>query len=90
METKDKQTELSSRTSGSNRISKEDCLQMLKAYCTAVKAVCVTSKQLSLTFQDIYESHWKGEEDIGVITESEDLSCTDYEEKLNDQVSLQR
>uniref|UniRef100_A0A3Q4H9A4 Bridging integrator 2 n=1 Tax=Neolamprologus brichardi TaxID=32507 RepID=A0A3Q4H9A4_NEOBR len=45
-----------------------------------------TSKRLSQTLSDIYESDWDGVKDLAVITESEDLLWNDYEEKINDQL----
>uniref|UniRef100_A0AAQ6IQW3 Bridging integrator 2 n=1 Tax=Anabas testudineus TaxID=64144 RepID=A0AAQ6IQW3_ANATE len=58
----------------------------VKAYYAAVKAVHETSKRLSQTLRDIYESDWNGVEDLAVITDSEDLLWNDYEEKLSDQI----
>ncbi|KAM6927869.1 bridging integrator 2b [Xenentodon cancila] len=86
METKDEQFELCfqnlhKQQNDGNRLFKD-----VKAYYSAVKAVHETSKRLSQTLHDIYESDWKGVEDLGVITESEDLLWNDYEEKIYDQL----
>lgn len=86
METKDEQFELCFNNFNKQQIDGNRLLKDVKAYYTAVKAVHETSKRLSLTLRDIYESDWNGVEDLAVITESEDLLWNDYEEKLSDQI----
>ncbi|KPP66993.1 hypothetical protein Z043_114461, partial [Scleropages formosus] len=85
METKDEQFEqcsqnLNKQQSDGNRLSKD-----IKAYYNAVKVMHETSKRLSQTLKDVYESDWNGGEDLAVIVDSEDLLWNDYEEKLADQ-----
>ncbi|KAM9362181.1 bridging integrator 2b isoform 2-T2 [Symphorus nematophorus] len=86
METKDEQFELCFQSLNKQQIDGNRLFKDVKAYHTAVKAVHETSKRLSQTLRDIYESDWNGVEDLGVITESEDLLWNDYEEKLSDQI----
>ncbi|XP_044072589.1 bridging integrator 2b isoform X2 [Siniperca chuatsi] len=86
METKDEQFELCFQSLNKQQIDGSRLFKDVKAYHTAVKAVHETSKRLSQTLQDIYESDWNGVEDLAVITESEDLLWNDYEEKLSDQI----
>ncbi|XP_030277346.1 bridging integrator 2b isoform X2 [Sparus aurata] len=86
METKDEQFEQCSQSLNKQQIDGNRLFKEVKAYHTAVKAVHDTSKRLSQTLRDIYESDWNGVQDLSVITESEDLLWNDYEEKLNDQI----
>nr|XP_046240796.1 bridging integrator 2b isoform X2 [Scatophagus argus] len=86
METKDEQFELCSQNLNKQQIDGNRLFKDVKAYHAAVKAVHETSKRLSQTLSDIYESDWNGVEDLAVITESEDLLWNDYEEKLSDQI----
>ncbi|KAM8756553.1 bridging integrator 2b isoform 1-T1 [Acanthopagrus schlegelii] len=86
METKDEQFEQCSQSLNKQQIDGNRLFKDVKAYHTAVKAVHETSKRLSQTLRDIYESDWNGVQDLSVITESEDLLWNDYEEKLNDQI----
>nr|XP_019942680.1 PREDICTED: bridging integrator 2-like [Paralichthys olivaceus] len=86
METKDEQFELCFQNLNKQQTDGMRLFKDVKAYHTAVKAVHETSKRLSQTLQDIYESDWNGVEDLAVITESEDLLRNDYEEKLSDQI----
>ncbi|XP_076597386.1 bridging integrator 2b isoform X2 [Chaetodon auriga] len=86
METKDEQFELCFQSLNKQQIDGNRLFKDVKAYHTAVKAVHETSKRLSQTLRDIYESDWSGEGDLSVITASEDLLWNDYEEKLSDQV----
>uniref|UniRef100_A0A665WNP8 Bridging integrator 2-like n=1 Tax=Echeneis naucrates TaxID=173247 RepID=A0A665WNP8_ECHNA len=86
METKDEQFELCFQNLNKQQIDGSRLFKDVKAYHTAVKAVHETSKRLSQTLRDIYESDWDGAEDLAVITESEDLLWNDYEEKLTDQI----
>ncbi|XP_038552906.1 bridging integrator 2b isoform X2 [Micropterus salmoides] len=86
METKDEQFELSFQSLNKQQVDGSRLFKDVKAYHTAVKAVHETSKRLSQTLRDIYESDWNGVEDLAVITESEDLLWNDYEEKLSDQI----
>lgn len=58
----------------------------VKSYFNAVKVMHETSKRLSQTLNDIYESDWDGIENLTSITDNEDLLWNDYEEKLSDQV----
>ncbi|XP_064823724.1 bridging integrator 2-like isoform X1 [Oncorhynchus masou masou] len=86
METKDEQFEqysqnLLKQQNDGGRLSKD-----VKAYFSAVKVMHETSKRLSQTLRDVYESDWQGGEDLSVIMESEDLLWNDYEEKLTDQI----
>ncbi|KAM3878042.1 bridging integrator 2b [Diretmus argenteus] len=86
METKDEQFEqcflnLNKQQTDGGRLFKD-----VKAYYTAVKVMHESSKRLSQTLTDVYESDWNGGEDLTVITESEDLLWTDYEEKVSDQL----
>ncbi|KAG7275904.1 hypothetical protein CRUP_009593 [Coryphaenoides rupestris] len=86
METKDEQFEqcsqnLSKQQADAVRLSKD-----VRAYFTAVKAIHESSKRLSQTLKDIYESDWNGAEDLSDITEKEDLMWNDYEEKISDQI----
>ncbi|XP_041036105.1 bridging integrator 2-like isoform X2 [Carcharodon carcharias] len=57
----------------------------LKAYLNAVRAMHETSKRLSLTLQEVYESDWEGKDELHPIVENNDLLWADYEEKLSDQ-----
>ncbi|KAL4655613.1 bridging integrator 2-like [Arapaima gigas] len=85
METKDEQFEqcsqnLNRQQSDGNRLFKD-----VKAYYNAVKVMHETSKRLSQTLKDVYESDWNGNEDLAAIVDSEDLLWNDFEEKLADQ-----
>ncbi|XP_056220249.1 bridging integrator 2b isoform X2 [Seriola aureovittata] len=86
METKDEQFELCFQNLNKQQMDGGRLFKDVKAYYTAVKAVHETSKRLSQTLRDIYESDWNGAEDLAVITESEDLLWNDYEEKMSDQI----
>ncbi|XP_071350754.1 bridging integrator 2b isoform X2 [Trachinotus anak] len=86
METKDEQFELCFQNLNKQQIDGSRLFKDVKAYHMAVKAVHDTSKRLSQTLRDIYESDWNGAEDLAIITESEDLLWNDYEEKLSDQI----
>ncbi|XP_037639513.1 bridging integrator 2b isoform X1 [Sebastes umbrosus] len=86
METKDEQFEHCSQLLNKQQIDGSRLFKDVRAYHTAVKAVHETSKRLSQTLGDIYETEWNGVEDLTVITESEDLLWNDYEEKLSDQI----
>uniref|UniRef100_A0A8C5GIX6 Bridging integrator 2-like n=1 Tax=Gouania willdenowi TaxID=441366 RepID=A0A8C5GIX6_GOUWI len=86
METKDEQFELCSQNLNKQQIDGSRLFKDVKAYHTAVKAVHETSKRLSLTLRDIYETDWMGVQDLTAITESEDLLWNDFEEKLCDQI----
>ncbi|XP_040890702.1 bridging integrator 2b isoform X2 [Toxotes jaculatrix] len=86
METKDEQFELCFQNLNKQQTDGGRLFKDVKAYYAAVKAVHETSKRLSQTLRDIYESDWNGVEDLAVITESEDLLWNDYEEKLSDQI----
>uniref|UniRef100_H3BI54 Bridging integrator 2 n=1 Tax=Latimeria chalumnae TaxID=7897 RepID=H3BI54_LATCH len=57
----------------------------LKAFLNAVKVMHETSKRLSETMQEVYESDWDGFEDLKSIVTNNDLLWTDYEEKFADQ-----
>ncbi|KAI4900730.1 hypothetical protein NFI96_014375 [Prochilodus magdalenae] len=86
METKDEQFEQCSYNLNKQQTDGTRLFKDVKAYYNAVKVMHDTSKRLSQTLKDIYESDWQGIEDLSVIMESEDLLWNDYEEKLNDQV----
>ncbi|XP_077386520.1 bridging integrator 2b isoform X2 [Festucalex cinctus] len=86
METKDEQFEVCSQNLNKQQIDGSRLLKDVKAYYVAVKAVHETSKRLSQTLRDVYESDWNGVEDLAVIIQSEDLLWNDYEEKMNDQI----
>ncbi|XP_068172111.1 bridging integrator 2b [Antennarius striatus] len=86
METKDEQFELCSQSLNKQQIDGNRLFKDVKAYHMAVKAVHETSKRLSQTLRDVYESDWSGAAELAVITESEDLLWNDYEEKLSDQI----
>ncbi|XP_068598515.1 bridging integrator 2b [Brachionichthys hirsutus] len=86
METKDEQFELCSQSLNKQQIDGNRLFKDVKAYHTAMKAVHDTSKRLSQTLRDVYESDWSGVAELAVITESEDLLWNDYEEKLSDQI----
>uniref|UniRef100_A0A8D3B5F3 Bridging integrator 2b n=1 Tax=Scophthalmus maximus TaxID=52904 RepID=A0A8D3B5F3_SCOMX len=86
METKDEQFELCFQNLNRQQIDGGKLFKDVKAYHAAVKAVHETSKRLSQTLRDVYESDWNGVEDVAVITESEDLLWNDYEEKMSDQI----
>ncbi|CAL8341014.1 unnamed protein product [Lota lota] len=86
METKDEQFEqcslnLSKQQADGVRLTKD-----VRAYFTAVKAIHESSKRLSQTLKYVYESEWKGGEDLSDIVEKEDLMWNDYEEKMSDQI----
>ncbi|XP_051996242.1 bridging integrator 2-like [Xyrauchen texanus] len=86
METKDEQFEESSANLNKQQADGIRLYKDVKAYYNAVKVMHESSKRLSQTLKDIYESDWHGLEDLPVIMESEDLLWNDYEEKLSDQV----
>ncbi|KAM4581769.1 bridging integrator 2b [Fundulus diaphanus] len=86
METKDEQFELCFQNLNKQQIDGNRLFKDVKAYYAAVKTVHETSKRLSMTLRDIYESDWNGVEDLAVITESEDLLWNDFEEKISDQL----
>ncbi|XP_028262048.1 bridging integrator 2b [Parambassis ranga] len=86
METKDEQFELCFQNLNKQQIDGSRLFKDVKAYYTAVKGVHETSKRLSQTLREIYETDWDGVQDLAVITESEDLLWNDFEEKLNDQI----
>ncbi|KAG9353501.1 hypothetical protein JZ751_018153 [Albula glossodonta] len=75
-----KQLSRAQEKSDGNRLFKD-----IKAYFNAVKVMHETSKRLSQSLKDVYETEWQGMEDLMVIMESEDLLWNDYEEKLADQ-----
>ncbi|XP_072307791.1 bridging integrator 2b [Eucyclogobius newberryi] len=86
METKDEQFEICSQNLNKQQMDGVKLFKDVRAYYTAVKAVHETSKKLSQTLTDVYESDWDGLEDLAVITDSEDLLWNDFEEKINDQL----
>ncbi|XP_035990885.1 bridging integrator 2, partial [Fundulus heteroclitus] len=86
METKDEQFELCFQNLNKQQVDGNRLFKDVKAYYAAVKTVHETSKRLSMTLSDIYESDWNGVEDLAVITESEDLLWNDFEEKISDQL----
>ncbi|XP_066522815.1 bridging integrator 2b [Hoplias malabaricus] len=86
METKDEQFEQCSANLNKQQMDGSRLYKDVKAYHNAVKVMHETSKRLSQTLKEIYESDWQGLEDLSVIMESEDLLWNDYEEKLSDQV----
>ncbi|XP_054877605.1 bridging integrator 2b [Poeciliopsis prolifica] len=86
METKDEQFELCFQNLNKQQIDGTRLFKDVKAYYAAVKTVHETSKRLSLTLRDVYESDWDGMDDLAVITESEDLLWNDFEEKISDQL----
>ncbi|KAM9860023.1 bridging integrator 2b isoform 2-T2 [Aulostomus maculatus] len=86
METKDEQFEQCSFNLNKQQMDGSRLFKDVKAYHAAVKAVHETSKRLSQTLRDVYESDWSGGDELAVITESEDLLWNDYEEKLSDQI----
>ncbi|KAM9409497.1 bridging integrator 2b isoform 3-T3 [Pholidichthys leucotaenia] len=86
METKDEQFELCSQNLNKQQSDGSRLFKDVKAYYAAVKAMHETSRRVSQTLRDIYESDWNGVEDLAVITESENLLWNDYEEKLSDQI----
>uniref|UniRef100_A0A096M3T5 Bridging integrator 2b n=1 Tax=Poecilia formosa TaxID=48698 RepID=A0A096M3T5_POEFO len=86
METKDEQFELCFQNLNKQQIDGTRLFKDVKAYYAAVKTVHETSKRLSLTLREVYESDWDGVDDLAVITESEDLLWNDFEEKISDQL----
>ncbi|KAF7711958.1 bridging integrator 2b [Silurus meridionalis] len=86
METKDEQFEQCAANLNKQQVDSYRLFKDVKAYHSAVKAMHETSKRLSQTLKDVYESDWHGVEDLSVIMQSEDLLWNDYEEKLSDQV----
>ncbi|XP_043978247.1 bridging integrator 2b [Gambusia affinis] len=86
METKDEQFELCFQNLNKQQVDGTRLFKDVKAYYAAVKTVHETSKRLSLTLRDVYESDWDGMDDLAVITESEDLLWNDFEEKISDQL----
>uniref|UniRef100_A0A8C7XKY9 Bridging integrator 2b n=1 Tax=Oryzias sinensis TaxID=183150 RepID=A0A8C7XKY9_9TELE len=86
METKDEQFELCFQNLNKQQIDGNRLYKDVKAYYSSVRAVHETSRKLSQTLRDIYESDWKGVGELAVIAESEDLLWNDFEEKLNDQL----
>ncbi|MCJ8729154.1 hypothetical protein PDJAM_G00102790 [Pangasius djambal] len=86
METKDEQFEQCAANLNKQQTDGSRLYKDVKAYYNAVKVMHETSKRLSQTLKDVYESDWQGVEDLSVIMESEDLLWNDYEEKLSDQV----
>ncbi|XP_060776171.1 bridging integrator 2b [Neoarius graeffei] len=86
METKDEQFEQCAVNMNKQQTDGSRLYKDVKAYYHAVKAMHETSKRLSQTLKDVYESDWQGVGDLSVIMESEDLLWNDYEEKLSDQV----
>lgn len=87
METKDEQFEQCSYNLNKQQTDGTRLFKDVKAYYNAVKVMHETSKRLSQTLADIYESDWQGVEDLSTIMESEDLLWNDYEEKLSDQIN---
>ncbi|XP_061544454.1 bridging integrator 2b [Phycodurus eques] len=86
METKDEHFEVCSQNLNRQQIDGSRLVKDVKTYYGAVKAVHETSKRLSQTLRDVYESDWDGVEDLAIIIESEDLLWNDFEEKMNDQI----
>ncbi|XP_071389154.1 bridging integrator 2b [Centroberyx affinis] len=86
METKDEQFEQCSQSLNKQQTDGGRLFKDVKAYYAAVKAMHESSKRLSQTLRDVYESDWNGVEDLSVIVESEDLLWNDYEEKVSDQI----
>uniref|UniRef100_A0A667WK47 Bridging integrator 2b n=1 Tax=Myripristis murdjan TaxID=586833 RepID=A0A667WK47_9TELE len=86
METKDEQFEQCSLNLNKQQTDGGRLFKDVKAYYAAVKAMHESSKRLSQTLRDVYESDWNGVDDLSVIIESEDLLWNDYEEKVSDQL----
>ncbi|XP_037107508.1 bridging integrator 2b [Syngnathus acus] len=86
LETKDEHFEVCSQNLNKQQVHGSRLLKDVRAYYGAVKAVHETSKRLSQTLQEVYESDWNGADDLAVIIKSEDLLWNDYEEKMNDQI----
>ncbi|XP_061689113.1 bridging integrator 2b [Syngnathoides biaculeatus] len=86
METKDEHFEVCSQNLSKQQIDGSRLLKDVRAYYGAVKAVHETSKRLSQTLRDVYESDWDEVEELAIIIESEDLLWNDFEEKINDQI----
>uniref|UniRef100_A0A2K6LI22 Bridging integrator 2 n=1 Tax=Rhinopithecus bieti TaxID=61621 RepID=A0A2K6LI22_RHIBE len=57
----------------------------LKNFLSAVKVMHESSKRVSETLQEIYNSEWDGHEELKTIVGNNDLLWEDYEEKLADQ-----
>ncbi|KAJ8409191.1 hypothetical protein AAFF_G00242120 [Aldrovandia affinis] len=86
VETKDEHFELCVQNLSKQQSDGSKLFKDLKAYYTSMKAMRETSKRLSQTLLDVYESDWEGDDDLPAIVEGEDLLWKDYEEKLGDQV----
>ncbi|XP_030210699.1 bridging integrator 2 isoform X3 [Gadus morhua] len=86
METKDEQFEQCSQNLSKQQADGVRLTKDVRAYFTAVKAIHESSKRLSQTLKDVYESDWNGGEDLSDIIEKEDLMWNDYEEKMSDQI----
>ncbi|KAJ3602820.1 hypothetical protein NHX12_030567 [Muraenolepis orangiensis] len=86
METKDEQFEQCSQNLNKQQADGVRLSKDVKSYFTALKAIHESSKRLSQTLKDVYESDWNGGEDLSDIIEKEDLLWNDYEEKMSDQI----
>uniref|UniRef100_A0A8C5BLR8 BAR domain-containing protein n=1 Tax=Gadus morhua TaxID=8049 RepID=A0A8C5BLR8_GADMO len=69
METKDEQFEQCSQNLSKQQADGVRLTKDVRAYFTAVKAIHESSKRLSQTLKDVYESDWNGGEDLSDIIE---------------------
>ncbi|NP_001012223.1 bridging integrator 2 [Rattus norvegicus] len=85
VETKDERFEQSASNFYQQQAEGHRLYKDLKNFLSAVKVMRESSKRVSETLQEIYNSDWDGHEDLKAIVGNNDLLWEDYEEKLADQ-----
>ncbi|KAL4691403.1 hypothetical protein H8957_003468 [Semnopithecus entellus] len=85
VETKDERFEQSANNFYQQQAEGYKLYKDLKNFLSAVKVMHESSKRVSETLQEIYNSEWDGHEELKTIVGNNDLLWEDYEEKLADQ-----
>ncbi|KAM5249451.1 bridging integrator 2 isoform 1-T1 [Hipposideros larvatus] len=85
VETKDERFEQSANNFYHQQTEGLKLYKDLKNFLGAVKVMHESSKKVSETLQEIYNSEWDGHEELKAIVGNNDLLWEDYEEKLADQ-----
>ncbi|KAM6154255.1 bridging integrator 2 [Erethizon dorsatum] len=85
VETKDERFEQSAGNFYQQQAEGHKLYKDLKNFFSAVKVMHESSKRVSETLQEIYNSEWDGHEELKAIVGNNDLLWEDYEEKLADQ-----
>lgn len=85
VETKDERFEQSANNFYHQQAEGLKLYKDLKNFLGAVKVMHESSKKVSETLQEIYNSEWDGHEELKAIVGNNDLLWEDYEQKLADQ-----